>query len=743
MRKLFTSLLMLTVVTVASISTMPVVAAPLHEQGVLTFSDLGFEEDIILRGPYDSRATKFDLPATWVLQTGAELELEITAFSTGTGAQIENNFLGAILEVSFNDKLQQSIPLTFGEQSVYRVPIGLDSLSSPYEGGGHKLSFFLDAAVDCDLDFHDTTIIIGVNSKANFPYALASLPLDLQRLPWPIFLERGKIIDPVMVVLPASPSADELQAGFVVMGAFGRMTNGGLPLTIITADQLTDDILGKSHLLLVGKPSAFPVFWNLNFPIPLTGGSLSSSELNQDDGIIQILSSPWNTSRVILIVSGNSDQAVVKASQALSTSNIQTGNSLDYSIIAQVNPFPSTGETGTNPVSLTSEDIKFSDLGYSFIEVAGIGSHWTSYEFLIPTGQMPIGEVYLDLNISASTLVDSTRSEGVVYLNGVQIGSVSLSSDTSNLVTSRIYIPLSAIKSGDNVLDVVLTLLPKDECSLFTFSGMWVTIYPESTLHLPLTQTTTAGSSLNLRDLNAYPSPFTNDPSLGTTTFILSQQDPYSWLMAGKIAFDLGTRVTNPVLGFRVAFDGQIPDDLKTSNLILVGQPKNLGVLTELKGAMPAYYESGSNLAVLESQQVIYRISAEKSLGHLQLFTSPWNAQSAILGVFGTTPEGLELAINSILGAETRGAFAGNFVTIDGSNSLVVDTRTGLGIGRISPSLGLLVEQEDKPSPTPAPSVGFPTINAGRQLLFIAIMVVLALIAVILIVAILTRKRRS
>jgi cellulose synthase operon protein B len=702
-------------------------------QGVLAFTDLGAEKDLVLRGPYDQTSIQFHLPASWALQAGAELEVVVSAFSVGTSGEEDNSTMGAVLEVSMNEKLLKSIPLTFEENIVYKIGIPYEYLSPPYDQGNHRLSFFLNASVDCDLEFHDTTVVVHNKSTAYFPHGDATLALDLRRLPWPLYMEYGKIVEPIYVVLPSAPSAAELQASFVLMGALGRMTDGGIKQTTITADQLTDEMKLKSHLILVGKPSSFPILSEISLPISLTEGLFSAPDLKADDGVVQLVISPWNKGRVVLTVSGNNDSGVVKAAQALSTGSIQTGVTPNYSFVAQINPYPSTGLVGS--VSDTSVlDITFADLGYSFDnnagKLSGWGTHWESYAFMIPFGQQVTQGASLELNISSSTLIDTARSEGIVYVNGVQIGSIKLSSVDSNLVTSTYQLPLSTLQTGANRLELVFNLLPLDSCSLFTFADLWVTIYPDSAMHLPLTNEVPNVLPLVLRDFKSYPYPFTNDPSLSTTTFVLSPNDPASWLVASKVALDLGSRVSNPVLGYQVVFDGQMPEELKANNLILIGQPKNLSILSELKDSMPARFDVGSNIAVLESQQVVYRISGEKSLGYLQMFASPWNEQSVVMGILGTSTDGIGYAVNSLLDPYTRSSFSGNFITLDGGRALFVDTRTGSGLGRMGQVLGTAVNQENKPIPTVAPETvsASEIYNNNRALTFTGILVVLGLI---------------
>ncbi len=743
MKRLLTSLLSLVLLIGFVIQPVPAAAAPAGETAVLTFTDLGFAEEIVLHGPYDLRDIRFDLPATWVLQPGAMLELEITSFFVGNNARIANDYLGAVLNVSFNNQLQESIPLVSGEKIIHQVSIAPDSLDSPYADGSHLLSFFLDAGIDCDFDFHSTTVILSLNSKVSFPYRESSLGLDLHRLPWPFYLPRAKVADPVTVVLPQSPTAQELQAGLIVMGAFGKMTKGKLLPTGITADQLTADVQKQSHLIFVGKASTFAALQGVEFPVPLADGLFNSAGMNQDDGVVQTVLSPWNSNRVILLVSGNTDLGVVKAAQALSTSNLQTGKTLNYSLIAQVNPYPAEAPADKNTTLSLSTDTKFSDLGYDFVTATGMGSQWVRYEFMIPAGQVASEGAYMILNISPSAVIDPLRSEGVVYLNGIQVGSVSLSPGASSQISVKIDLPVSAIKTGLNLIDLVFNLFPKNECSLYNFASLWITISPDSLLHVPLNQEIGLARTLALKDLKAYPYPFMNDPSMSTTLFVLSAQDPASWLMAEKLAYDLGTRVTSSILGFQVAFDGQIKDDQKQNNLILLGQPRNYTVLSELQTSMPASFPQGSNLAVLESQQVIYRIAEDKSLGYLQLFISPYNNNAAVLGIFGTNPEGLGYAVNALLDSNTRNGLAGNFATLDGTQALVADTRTGAGLGSLTAGLGAAVTQEAAPIPTPLPVSAPVSIESNRNLMFIAILVVLVLILIIAVLAFSLRKKSS
>ncbi len=283
--------------------------SPQQEVNVFSFSDLGVEADIVLKGPYESNTIRFDLPPNWVLQDGSEINLEISAyFATADTGQVEalnNNFTGALLDVYFNEGLQKSIPLVNSENLTYRIPISVNNLVSTREDGSYSITLALDAAIDCDYDFHKTTIVIENSSFVILPRSEVSLDFDLRRLPWPLYQEKANTTFSTFVVLPDVPTADEVQAGLVVMSAFGRMTSGKLPMSLVSYSSLNDDLLKQSDLIFIGKPAAFQKLSEINFPLGVIDGKFNSSEVLEGDGILEIASSPWNQSKIILLVSGN------------------------------------------------------------------------------------------------------------------------------------------------------------------------------------------------------------------------------------------------------------------------------------------------------------------------------------------------------------------------------------------------------------------------------------------------------
>ncbi|MCC6689982.1 MAG: cellulose biosynthesis cyclic di-GMP-binding regulatory protein BcsB, partial [Bacteroidia bacterium] len=219
-------------------------------ESILTFSQLG-RRDMIMRGPFDSASIDFSLPAEWELQDGTELQLLISASFTGesgTKSIQVNDYIGAGLDIYFNGAYQQSIPLKYGENIAYQIPISAADLVSRSIDGIYSIYFELDASIDCDFSPRTTTIVISSSSYISLPYVEGLLNLDLRRLPWPIYQPGKQSPNSTFVVLPNSPSPDEMQAALLTMAAFGRMTNSELSMSVISLSGLNNTFRDQAHL---------------------------------------------------------------------------------------------------------------------------------------------------------------------------------------------------------------------------------------------------------------------------------------------------------------------------------------------------------------------------------------------------------------------------------------------------------------------------------------------------------------
>ena len=72
---------------------------------------------------------------------------------------------------------------------------------------------------------------------------------------------------------------------------------------------------------------------------------------------------------------------------------------------------------------------------------------------------------------------------------------------------------------------------------------------------------------------------------------------------------------------------------------------------------------------------------------------------------------------------------------------IVVDTRTGLGTGRLPAAVGAEVTQQEAPAPEGLAPVGTAA-QSGKRIILIALIAVALLMAVVIAVAIILRRKR-
>jgi len=710
-------------------------------QSMLSFAMLG-QTDILMRGPYSTTNLRFGLPANWAFQDGASLQLILTSNLVTDAANpvSEGQSIGASMTVTLNKKLIATIPLLAGTNVTYEIPIQQDALIPTLNDGRQDLDLFLDASTDCDNNnrLHQTVVMVSSKSQFILPYIEQAPDLDLKQLPRPIF-QRDSVypINAVMVV-PDKPSAQEMQAALIVAASFGRLTDGKLPFSLLSSSQITDEILTASNLIFLGKASTLSLLRDVDLPAPLSNNAFNPQGIQAEDGILQMAVSPWNNGRSMIVVSGNTDAAVVKAAQALSYGNIQTVSNLNLAIVTDVAP-PSIEDESTDPAMLAQATRTFKDLGYDVATIAGAGKSEILVEFYVAPGLVASDGSYLDLTFNNSALLDFGRSGLTVLLNGKLIGGLRLSDETAATVTQRINISPSLVQTGSNQLRIQANLAAPTQCSLADITNLWVSILPESSLHLPLSRALI--DSNNLQNLNVYPYPFINIPTLSNTAFILAKNDPAGWAVASQIAYGLGNQVHGSVLDLAVAYDGAVPDQIRNDrDLIVVGLPTDLTFISELKDSLPAPFDAGQNIPVVKNQQVTYRFSPGTSIGYLQLLAAPWNPSRMILAVVGSTRDGVQMAGNALTDPGLRNRLTGNFALINAENISVVDTRTGIGLGGIAANPAV-TSQAVVPVSTPALSPSAPVARPIWILPVVGLLVIL--IIGVLIFALIAARRES
>ena len=702
-------------------------------EAMVAFSDLGFQETSLV-SPFDSTRVLFSVPANWRLVAGGEVQLEYDLSLTGADAGLvgtDQNPYGGSLLVTFNDELVSTISLKELGTHTLTLSLPASALASVRQDGRHQLTISLNAQSSCLYNIR-AIVVIKPTSTFKLPFEVSSPELNLSRLPAPFHLRNALVPDRTLVVVPNEPDVKELQAAINVMSGFGSLVGESFDFGLATAAELTDDVLADTNLIFVGRPEQFDQLANVQFPLAVEGKKFVNLPAESEtDGVIQMAVSPWNESKVAMLVGGNSIEAVTRAAQAVSSGRILIYEDPALAYVADVQLL-----SETLPVV---QDFTLQSLGYASQTLTGIGLNSAQYLFNASKEQLSSEDALIDLKYFHSGLIDYGFSSFTVELNNQIIASGAFSKESEQLTTLPVKIPPGMLRFGENRLTVSARMLTTTSCDVTGFSNPWLTISDQTNIHLPAGTDTNSTAPL-LLDLKQYPDLFMSHSDLGDVAFVFPKSAPATWKIAGQLAYSLG-RVANPLISnLEVVYADEIPQQvLDQKSLIVIGKSSTVPFLSQINDQLPAPFDLETDTASESNMQVVYRIPKGMSVGYLELLNSPYNTAKPILVLAGNSDEGLVMAGDTLLVNALRAQLTGVFAVTNGSQ-----IATGSASSVFS-AVGTLVppEQSIVTTPVPAVSTAPPTLAPPAWLLPLLIASGIAVLLIVGLVALnaFSRKR--
>jgi len=691
-----------------------------------TFEEMGFV-DFTLHSPFDSNNVRFTIPPNWQFGSGGEIVLNYDILLSGADVIDESGNqreFGGNLSILFNRQLVDILYIERSGSYTISIAVPDSALVSLRSDGRHELAFELSASESCEFDIR-TSVTIKRDSYFNFPLETFPPNLDLTRIPYPFYPVSTFVPNQTIFVIPTSPEIEELKAAMNLFSGFGGMTNSDFLFNVVTAEELTDELLSSGDLVFVGKPDKFDMLSEVEFPQPVSDGQFSNlSVTNAEDGIIQFAYSPWNPDKAILLVSGGTAEAVNKSAQAISTGEIFTATDPKIVFVSAVHPFE-------NPLTIV-ESFSFRDLGYRTETFRGFGTRNVNINFFLPREQVNSTEASLDLRYLSSLYTVGRDMSIAINLNGGLISTIDIISPTDNLHTNHIDIPPGLLRFGENRMEIQVTLLPTFSCDPGRLQDHFVTILDDSVINIPATPTPISKSSSV--DLSFYPNILLTTSDLSDITFILPQSSPTSWKVASQLALSLGNAANPGLSTYNVVYGDDVPQEiLDTQNLIIVGRASTLPVVNELNDILPAPFDLATDTASEGGLQVSYRMPPETSLGYLELVNSPFVNDKVILLVSGNTDDGVQLAGNALTLSGFRSSLAGQFAVTNGNQLVTTKAKTPLGQGvSLGSIIGTVVPGSEPIINTPIPAITQP--NQIRPIWLLPVFIISAILVVFLLI---------
>jgi cellulose synthase operon protein B len=306
------------------VSGVPAVAVgtPPWQKGAASFAQLGRSEQRVVGSGEHIIPMSFARPADWILREGSSLQLDL---DVAPAIRPETSWVS----VSVNGQSIGTQPLRPGD-AVQRYSFALPADLLTADAQGQPLRQ-LDLQVRLFLDQPERECL-AIADDATWATLLPTsawlLPhdqfdgLSLGRFPAPLLAVDTS--EPLLVVMPAQPSATELAQGLRIMAALGRWGDAGantLP-QLTTADRV-GEAERQHHLIVLGAPQRNAISAALAPLAPQLFALDKAAVMRDTDEThraqLALAPSPWANGQAVLAISGaetgDSDLAVAALTQ--------------------------------------------------------------------------------------------------------------------------------------------------------------------------------------------------------------------------------------------------------------------------------------------------------------------------------------------------------------------------------------------------------------------------------------------
>jgi len=640
----------------------------LADPDVFTLAELGYTESFMV-GPYDVIDIIFSIPDSWKLRPGTYLQLKLSYTLGGTGVSRldESSWVGGTVLVRYNNVQVDTVLLDNTDPQTINLVFPVDSLEPEAEDGRHHLRFFLDASMHCD-NYEDMQSVVMIESDSfiKFVYDIKEPDNDLTKFPSPFYLPDSIVPGEVLIVLPDDPNAMELEAGLAVAAGLGSITNGQSKVETFRNSDLTQDMLNNNHLIFVGKSENFGQFQNLDLPVPLLNSRFDLEGSLNENGVIESIISPWNPLKLIMLVGGNTDEAVAKAAKAVSSGKIVVSGISNLSLVDQINP--------TEIIQQPVVDQTLASLGFETSSIGVYGDVYYDITFYATAEQAKSEGAYFEIISTRSNLLDFNRSGVMLLLNDEVVGTLGFSAEDSSVITEKIEFLPNFIRRGENRLEIISSLIPYDACFSNELETSWVTLSEQSTIHLPVSdQQTEIGERM---DLDNYPQMLLGNRQLDDLVFVVPRNSISVIQSAANLAYYLGNKEKISLANFKVYYADELAqEEVADNNVIFLGTATTLPQITELNGYLPASFPDGSDQVNQPKMPVNFSVLEDTSVGYIELLESPWNSEKSILLVMGNSQPGISFAQNALTNDLLVNELVGDFAAVFGDQIMSVNTK--------------------------------------------------------------------
>lgn len=594
----------------------------------LRFSDLGYGT-LTLEGMYGATTVFLPFQSGWEVDEDAQIAVEYAA------SPLLNEERSS-LTVFANDLQVASIrPVADGSRQRFSFTVPADRLGD----AGLTLRFQAYLRLT-DNQCEETNnpgqwLAIYPESRVRLDPSIDTTAPTLAMLPTAL-MEQNAPDDPpaLTVVLPEAPSSTELTTALRLLAQLGGSV-GELPEINVAFGAPTETQGENDHLVFIGQPDALALadIEELELPAPLADESFRTADgesMPAEHAAFQILNSPYNEERHLLLISSPTDTGLQLAGDAVQ--HRPTYNTLNdaFEFVRGLS------ETDFAPLlpAWSDERTSFAQFDNRTRRIEGIGSFTEEYVFPLPPGRAVQAGGTLTLNYAFSPVLRSSESYIAAFINDVYVGTA-ITGQGIDETTATFSLPAAELNQniiGERSQTWTLRLdvanyLVEENCEQTHADTAWTEIYPTS--HVD------AGFNfLPLPDLQIYPYPFVASDGDVPTAIVIPDEpttDEISAVLA--IAARMGQRAFGDFDLALITESDATEAAYSDHNLILTGTLERLPLIETLQAEMNTIPE-----------QQVYQALNNPEYGILRESQSPWNPERVALLVYGQDADTLERA---------------------------------------------------------------------------------------------------
>ncbi|WPC43606.1 cellulose biosynthesis cyclic di-GMP-binding regulatory protein BcsB [Clostridium sp. JS66] len=384
----------------------------------------------------------------------------------------------------------------------------------------------------------------------------------------------------------------------------------------------------EKNKVFIGKYSAFSNINNLF--------NAENIKLSNDEGYLSIKSE--NNSTYNTLVTGENDIGLNKAVDFISNNNLLNqviSNSIKVnSKLSDNKSIQDINEGGI---------YKFSDFGYTDINLKGAFHQKVDLSFVQPKGIQNLKGSYIELKFRHSKVLDSDRSSITVYINGMAVNSAKLTVANAEDGTLKINIPESALSLPEIKVSIeCYNYLGKIDCSKDYYDSAWTVINSDSKVCL------LKGETSIQPNLQKFPFFYTKYSSTKEQVAI-GMGEPSneldlkaSSMIATRIGQNTGEVFNWDVLGN----DGKLTNEQKKMNMVFLGSYRNAKIPESVKNELTVVPLESGNLDIKKGIDLVPEVLRDKVL--FQVVRSPWDTSKRVYVILYDNDANLQL-LNSVL----------------------------------------------------------------------------------------------